>query len=80
MEKLAKDEDMAEFVDNSSPKHKDILDRVACLLSTKGADDFGISEEEMEQAFESSPTKYLKIAELIGDLFDDLQIEWEMVE
>ena len=48
LQKLAYIEDLADFVDPSSDKHNDILNRVACLLTAMGAEEFGISEKEME--------------------------------
>ena len=48
VEKIEQVESLGEFVDPNSVKHRDMLDRVACLLSTMRQDEFGITDEEME--------------------------------
>lgn len=82
MEKMSTLPELAEFADKSTAKHKDVTDRVACLLSSKSAEDFNITSDELEHALESQgiPEEYYKIVEFLGELLEDLQIDYDVVD
>jgi len=42
------------YIETESASHKDMLERVAVLLSNKGQEDFGITDDEIDSANQSA--------------------------
>lgn len=66
-------------MDKNSKEYKDIIDRVACILSNKTHEDFGLTEEDMERVEEADPI-YKKLAEPLGELLENLEIDCDSVD
>ena len=56
-----------------------MLDRVASILSNKTHEDFGLSEEDMDRVNEVNPV-FKKIAEPLGELLENLEIDCDQVD
>ena len=56
----------------------DLCNKIAAVLSDVSVDEFGVTEEMMEQSVEDNDLK--SIAELLGDILEDLQIDCDEVD
>jgi len=52
MDKLKDEENLKDFVDKDSKKHLEICNKIAAMLSNISGDEFGVTEEQMEQSVE----------------------------
>ena len=51
----------------------DLCNKIAALLSDVSVDEFGVTEEQLEQSVEDKDLK--SIAELLGEILEDLEID-----
>lgn len=67
-----------------STEFKDIEDRVACIFCNKSQEDLGISDEQMESVMsennETIPVELRRISNLVGELLEDLELEFDSVD
>ena len=72
------------YIDDEE-KFKNIEDRLACLISNKTQEDFGITDEEIQDTWNGDGLTYIdpglfKIAECIGELFEELEFDCDTVD
>lgn len=70
---------LLDYITEGTVKNTDINNRVACLLSKIGLKDLGIDEDEEAQT-DLLPAEIVKISECIGELFEDLQIDYDAID
>ena len=73
------DDSLKPFIDQESTEYKDLNDRVACLLSNMDQEDFGLTEDDLNLSDQADEVNK-KIAETLGELLEELQIDCDSVD
>jgi len=69
------------YLDLESASHKEILMRIALLLSDKTAAELGITDSELEDdAIEKTSAEMQKIVECLGEILEDIDINVDVVD
>ena len=83
---MAEEEEMREllrpYTDTESEVYKKMCDKVACLLTNKTQEDYGISDEQLERSLAPGevPKEMHRIAECVGELLEDLELDCDTVD
>jgi hypothetical protein len=83
---MEKEEDMTELLRPytviDSEIHLSMCDKVACLLTNKTQEDYGITDDQMEESLAPGtiPKELYRISECVGELLEDLELDCDTVD
>jgi hypothetical protein len=84
LERMAEEEDMPllrEFTVKENESYSVMADKVACLIQNATIESFGLTDADLEQDMsEKVSPEQLRIAELIGELLEELDLDCETVD
>ena len=70
------------YIDREGKPFIRACDKVACLLTNKTQEDYGITDEQLEQSLEGGAIgkEMHAIAEMVGELLEDLELDCDTVD
>lgn len=79
--KAESDKKIVPYLDEQSLQFRRLRDKLSCLILNTTIDYFGLTDEDMEtNLHESAPEEELAVADVIGEKFEDMDLDIEMVD
>lgn len=79
--KAESDKKIVPYLDEQSLQFRRLRDKLSCLILNTTIDYFGLTDEDMEtNLHESAPEEELAVADVIGEKFEDMDLDIETVD